>query len=75
MAKSEHNERVVRLLKNDAEKRNYIRVYMRQYRKKQAENGIKQKQYYNKDDLNTKVKENYFLKVNLYIIIINFLIY
>ena len=65
MAKSEHNERVLRLLKNDAERRNYIRVYMREYRKKQAENGIKQKQYYNKDDLNTKVKENYYKKIVL----------
>ena len=65
MGKSEHNERVVRLLKNDAERRNYIREYMREYRKKQAESGKKQKQYYNKDDVNTKMKENYYKKIVL----------
>ena len=43
----DHNQRIIRLLKKEAEKKKYIREYMRQYRKKQAENGIKQKQYYN----------------------------
>ena len=61
----DHNERIVRLLKKDAERRNYIKEYMRNYRKNNAENGIKQKQYYNKDDVNTKMKENYYKKIVL----------
>ena len=61
----EHNERIVRLLKKDAERRLYIKEYMRNYRKNNAEKGIKQKQYYNKDDVNTKTKENYYKKIVL----------
>ena len=38
---------------------------MREYRKKQAESGKKQKQYYNKEDVNTQMKENYYKKIVL----------
>ena len=38
---------------------------MRKYRKANSEKGIKQKQYHNKDDLNIKVKENYYKKIVL----------
>ena len=61
----DYNERIVRLLKKDAERRLYIKEYMRKYRKANSEKGIKQKQYYDKDVLNTKMKENYYKKIVL----------
>ena len=65
MVKLDHNEKIVRLLKNDAERRLYMKEYMKEYRKKQIESGKKQKQYYNKDDVNTKMKEHYHRKIAL----------
>jgi len=58
----DHNQRIIRLLKKEAEKKKYIREYMRQYRKKQAENGIKQKQYYDIEDVKKRMRENYYKK-------------
>ena len=58
----DHNQRIIRLLKKEAEKNKYIREYMRQYRKKQAENGIKQKQYYDIEDVKKRMRENYYKK-------------
>ena len=56
------DQRIIRLLKKEAEKKKYIREYMRQYRKKQAENGIKQKQYYGIEDVKKRMRENYYKK-------------
>ena len=62
----EHNERVIRLLKNDAERRNYIREYMKEYRrKKKEETGTSQKQYHTTEYLKIKAKENYYKKTAL----------
>ena len=48
----EHDDRVIRLLRNDAGRRNYIRNYMKEYRaKKKEETGIGQKQYYTNEDI------------------------
>ena len=59
----EHNERVIRLLKNDAERRNYIREYMKEYRRnKKEETGTSQKQYHTTEYLKIKAKENYYKK-------------
>ena len=62
----EHQERIVRLLKHDAERRNYIREYMKEYRrKKKEETGVAQKQYTNKDDTKKRAKEIYHQKTVL----------
>ena len=42
---TEHKERVIVLLKKDADRRTYQREYMKKYREKMNENGKKQKQY------------------------------
>ena len=53
----EHNNRIIRLLKNDAERRKNIREYMKEYRrKKKEETGKSQKQYYNLEDIKTRSK-------------------
>ena len=55
-------EKVIHLLKKDAERRYYIRNYMREYREKLAKRGIKQKQY-NKDYDNTiPCNQSYYKK-------------
>ena len=58
--KDSHNDRIVRLLKNDASKRAYLKEYMKEYRrKKKEETGIGQKQYYDLDDIKRRSKESY----------------
>ena len=62
----DHKERIVRLLKHDAERRNYTREYMKEYlRKKKEETGVAQKQYSNKDDTKKRAKEVYQQKTVL----------
>ena len=62
---TEHKERVLLLLKKDADRRAYQREYMKLYREKQAEKGIKQKQY-NKDyDTHTYCYKSYHKKTVL----------
>jgi len=62
----EHNERIVRLLKKDAERRAYIREYMKEYRqKKKEETGISQKQYASKDDIKIRMRKIYYAKTVL----------
>ena len=62
----EHNERIIKLLKKDAERRNYIRDYMKEYRqKKKAETGKGQKQYYTKEDIRTIQRASYKLKTTI----------
>ena len=59
----EHDDRVIRLLRNDAERRNYIRNYMKEYRaKKKEETGIGQKQYYTNEDIKMRKRASYKLK-------------
>ena len=62
----EHNERIIRLLKHDAERRNYIKNYMKDYRrKKKEETGVSQKQYGKKEAIKMKAVENYHKKTAL----------
>ena len=62
----EHDDRVIRLLRNDAGRRNYIRNYMKEYRaKKKEETGIGQKQYYNSDDIKKIQRSCYKIKTVL----------
>lgn len=64
--KEQHDERVIRLLKKDAERRKYIREYMKEYRhKKKEETGKSQKQYYKLEDINRISKEKYYQKTAL----------
>ena len=66
MVISEHDERILRLLKKDAERRTYIRDYMKEYRaKKKAETGKGQKQYYTPDAIRTIQRASYKLKTTL----------
>ena len=59
----EHDDRVKRLLRNDAGRRNYIRNYMKEYRaKKKEETGIGQKQYYTNEDIKMRKRASYKLK-------------
>ena len=59
----EHDDRVIRLLRNDAGRRNYIRNYMKEYRaKKKEETGIGQKQYYTNEDIKMRKRASYKLK-------------
>ena len=59
----EHDKRVVRLLRKDAERRKYIRGYMKEYRAKiKAETGIGQKQYYTSDDIKSRQRVSYKIK-------------
>ena len=56
----EHNERILRLLKKDADRRNYMREYQKEYRrKKKVETGESQKQYYDLEDMRRRSKEKY----------------
>ena len=59
-----HDEKIIRLLKKDAEKKEYFRSYMRQYRqkKKEVDASYKQKQYYKLDDMKKRSKEAHFRK-------------
>lgn len=58
MTGENHDERVIRLLKKDANRRNYIREYMKEYRKnKKEETGTGQKQYHKLDDVRRLTKE------------------
>ena len=60
----EHNDRIVRLLRKDAVRRTYIRVYMKEYRAKlKAETGIGQKQYYTPDDIKSRQRASYKIKM------------
>ena len=59
----EHKDRIVRLLRKDAERRRYIRVYMKEYRAKlKEETGIGQKQYYTPDDIKNRQRALYKIK-------------
>ena len=59
----EHDERIVRLLRKDAERRMYIRGYMKEYRAKmKAETGKGQKQYYTPDDIKSRQRASYKIK-------------
>ena len=61
-----HNEKIIRLLKKDAEQKKYIRDYMREYRrKKKEETGIGQKQYYDLDDIKRRKREYYKIRTTL----------
>ena len=61
-----HDEKILRLLKKDSEKRKSLREYQRQYRAKQKEEtGKAQKQYYDIDDMKMRSKENYKKKTVL----------
>ena len=59
----EHDDRIVRLLRKDAERRKYIREYMKEYRmKKKEETGKGQKQYYTNEDIKTRQRVSYKIK-------------
>ena len=59
----EHDTRVIRLLRKDADRRNYIRKYMKEYRANKKEvTGIGQKQYYSPDDIKKIQRASYKLK-------------
>ena len=59
----EHDDRIVRLLRKDAERRKYIREYMKEYRAKtKAETGIGQKQYYTNEDIKIRQRASYKTK-------------
>ena len=65
----EQNKKVIKLLRQDAERRVYIRDYMKEYRnKKKNETGTGQKQYCKKDDMKRISKDYYTRKtaLNLY---------
>ena len=62
----EHTDRIIRLLKKDAERRNYIRDYMKEYRaKKKSETGKGQKQYYTPEAIKSIQRASYRLKTTL----------
>jgi hypothetical protein len=62
----QHDKRVIRLLRKDAERRKYIKEYMKEYRaNKKLETGKGQKQYYKPEDLKTIQKASYKLKTVL----------
>lgn len=62
----QHDERVIRLLKNDAQRRKYIKEYMKEYRaKKKLETGVGQKQYYTREDRQIRQRTSYQLKTVL----------
>ena len=62
----EHTERIVRLLRKDANRRKYIKDYMKEYRaKKKLETGKGQKQYYTPDDIKSRQRALYKLKTVL----------
>ena len=62
----EHAERVLRLLRKDADRRQYIRGYMKEYRaNKKAETGKGQKQYYTAEDIKNRQRASYKLKTVL----------
>ena len=61
-----HAERVIRLLRKDADRRKYIKQYMKEYRaKKKVETGTGQKQYYTPDDIKSRQTASYKLKTVL----------
>ena len=62
----EHAERVIRLLRKDAERRKYIKTYMKEHRaNKKLETGQEQKQYYTPDDIKSRQRTSYKLKTAL----------
>ena len=62
----QHYDRVVRLLKKDAERRKYIKEYMKEYReKKKLETGKGQKQYYTYENMKCRQRASYKLKTVL----------
>jgi len=62
----EHTDRIIRLLKKDAERRNYIRDYMKEYRaKKKLETGKGQKQYYTPEAIKSIQRASSRLKTTL----------
>ena len=66
----EHDDRVIRLLRNDAGRRNYIRNYMKEYRaKKKEETGIEQKQYYTNEDI--KMRKTVINDIKFLLFILN----
>ena len=66
MNSDEHNKRIIRLLKNDADRRDYIRNYMKKYREnKKIETGKAQKQYYDLEDIKKRSKVRYQMKTVL----------
>ena len=61
-----HNDRITRLLKKDADRRKYLREYMKEYRlKKKAETGKSQIQYAKIDDVKRLTSEYYKRKTVL----------
>ena len=62
----QHADRVVRLLRKDAERRKYIKEYMKENRaKKKLETGKWQKQYYTYDEIKSRQRASYQLKTVL----------
>ena len=58
----EQNEKIIKLLRNDATRRVYIKDYMKEYRKKKKEEtGVSQKQYCTSDDMKT-ISKNYYTR-------------
>ena len=58
----EQNEKIIKLLRNDATRRVYIKDYMKEYRKKKkAETGVSQKQYCTGDDMKI-ISKNYYTR-------------
>ena len=56
----EQQDKIIKLLKNDATRRVYIKDYMKEYRKKKkAETGVSQKQYCTGDDMKS-ISKNYY---------------
>ena len=59
----QHTERLIRLLRKDADRRKYIKEYMKEYRaKKKLETGKGQKQYYTHDDFLMRQRASHKLK-------------
>ena len=66
MTTQESHEKIIRLLKKDAEQKKYVRDYMREYRrKKKEETGVGQKQYYDLDDIKRRKREYYKISTTL----------
>lgn len=62
----EQQDHIIKLLKNDAARRVYIRSYMKEYRRKKKEDtGKGQKQYYTAEDIKTLQRASYKLKTAL----------
>jgi len=56
----EQQDKIIKLLKNDATRRVYIKDYMKEYRKKKnSETAVSQKQYCTGDDMKT-ISKNYY---------------